>query len=184
MTMEFWIGLVIFCLICILFERFLPQHINNVMPYVLLFVLWFISAFRYTIGWDYESYISLFSLVEYGDVYPELSFIIIAAFFRNIGFDYQSIFVFYSTLTFLFLWAGLKYYLNTSREILLALLLFLVSTDLYFNSFSIIRQFLAVSIMFYASQYIIKKGFWYIYVGLCLQHFGIIVPLFLYLFII
>lgn len=181
--MEFWIGLVFFSLLCMVIGKVLPRHINSIVPLILVSILCFITAFRYMIGWDYESYMTMFYSVELGDFYPEASFIVVSILLRNLGFDYQAIFVFYAVLTFVFLWKGIKVYSKENDVRILALILFLLSPFLYWNSFNGIRQMLAVCIFFWGAQYIISKEFWkYISVVLfaSLWHYSAAPLIFLY----
>lgn len=157
--MLFWFALTFVCVIFLLFVRVVPLRLRIICPILFCFILFFITGFRYMIGWDYESYLYLFNNVELNDIYPELSFRVISILFRFYGFDYQIIFVFYSMLTFLFLFFAIKKYVENSEEALLALILFVLIPTLYLGSLSTIRQSLAMAIFFWGSKYIITREF-------------------------
>lgn len=119
-------------------------------------LLTFIAAFRYQIGWDYDSYVAIFDNVDnYTNIEETLKFII--AYLKDYGFQYQSIFVVYALLTYPILYMALKY--NNKTSFMMSIILFWFIPGLYFNSLSIIRQFAALSICFFSARYIYKKQF-------------------------
>ena len=154
--MEFWIGLVIFCLGCIAVERLLPKSINRIVIYILFMVLCFIAGFRFEIGWDYESYMTMFYNTEIDDIYPEISFRLISVFFREWGFDFQIIFVIFSILTSFFLWVGLRYYLKDWMQMTIAIVIYSLMLEGYWMTLSQIRQFLAIAIFVFAVDLFLK----------------------------
>lgn len=155
--MEFWIGLVVVSCICIALIDLVPISMRKTIPYIYLFLLWFIMGFRYMIGWDYQSYMNLFYYVNWGDLYPEITFIALAVILRDFGFNYQALFVLYSMLLFFFLYIAIKNYTKSSRIFLFALILFFLTPILFWNSLSVIRQSVSVMIFFWASKYIISR---------------------------
>lgn len=182
--MEFWIGLILFSLLLIAIEIFLPNKFNKIVFYIFLFSLWFISAFRYMIGWDYESYIFLFENVNLNSIFPEITLNVISVFLRENGFDFQCLFIIYSTVTFYFVFLGLKKYANKNYFLMiLSMYIFFASPLLYWNSFSIIRQCVAVSIFFWSSQFIISREFKKYFIAILfasLWHYSAIILIFAY----
>lgn len=184
--MDFWIILILFSLLLITIGIFLPNKFNKIVFYIFLFSLWFISAFRYMIGWDYESYIFLFENVNLNSIFPEITLNLISVFLREHNFTFQTLFVIYSTVTFYFLWIGLKKFTNRDYFFMtLSIYFFCTLPLLYWNSFSYIRQCVAVSIFFWSSQFIISREFKKYFIAILLAtlwHYSAIILILAYWF--
>lgn len=156
--MEFWIGLVIFLISCVVLQYFIQEKYQHIIPKVMMVVLTFLSAFRYGLATDYFAYKILFETVTWSSGI-EPSFKIFSVFFRSVGFDFQIIFVVYSILTSIFLWYGFKYYLKDFQEISIAICLYGIMAEGYWQSFNLMRQYLAIAIFIFASRYILERNF-------------------------
>ena len=90
--MFFWVifDFVIFvlCISCLVAEN---RTVKRIFVCALYAILFFISAFRYNIGGDYSSYVDMFYNVSIYDenIYPEISYRILAEFFRGINIGAQ-----------------------------------------------------------------------------------------------
>lgn len=176
--MEFWIFLDVIISVMSSCTLLLNENTNKLVLYIILSIILFISFFRYNIGGDYSSYVTMYELVDPFDElpYPEPSFKYIAYFLRLLGFDYQMLFIVYSCIFFFFFIKGLKKYTNSNSEICIAILFFMV--DMKFGGFfwtsSAIRMFAAVAICFWGYQYVIQRKFFkYILVTIVAANFHI-----------
>lgn len=122
-------------------------------------VLGLISGFRYNVGTDFSSYQMLIYQVSQGrDSHAEVGFEIITRLLLFFGFSDQGVFLFFSILTILFFYLGIRYYYSkTSFFKPVFYIMFIIF--IYFSSFNVIRQILAASILFYATKYIFNKSF-------------------------
>ncbi|SDF71854.1 EpsG family protein [Sporolituus thermophilus] len=153
--MIFWIFLCIFVILLYLLEDNLPYPIKKLFSILILFIVLVVSGFRYRIGWDYDHYMYLFEKLDTIDISSEISLTIIINLLKSLSLDFQALFLFYSLFTLLFLWQGIKYY---SQFPVMSLLFYVLIPELYWTSFSEIRQFLAISIFFYGSRFIIERN--------------------------
>lgn len=141
---------------------FVTSHVTktNIFTLLGLFLILMVGATRFEIGYDYFNYVSFYS--EYIPDYIEPIFRISILLMNYLGFNYEFYFFIYSAVTILVLfYAIVKYthYRNT------ALLLFVLIPGLYLNSFSIIRQSIALSFFFLAVYYLVSEPrlfkFWF-----------------------
>lgn len=151
---------------------------------LVFFILFITSAIRFDVGYDYMLYYDILNS-DYDQFINETERmeplnILLFKISRIIGFN-QFYFIITSAIIFFSLY---KVVTKFSKNISLSILLFMSLPIFYFNSFSIIRQFVAVSIVFYASTFIFDKKFlqYYMFVLIAfLFHksalIGIILPL-------
>ncbi len=140
-----------------------------ILPPVLL------AGLRYGIGIDYESYV-----INYNYIANNISFNIIFNFYQEplsmviyilaklIFNDSVGFFLLSSFITILFVFLGIKKYKD---KINLTVALFIYFMFYYGVSYNAVRQCIAVSIIFFAYQYVIDKKFikyaiWIIIAGL------------------
>lgn len=157
--MTFWIILCLLLFTLCVIERNISVKYKNIVGFVIFFITWFITAFRSEIGWDYDSYKNTFSTVDIFHYEPGFSAIIIGL--REIGCSYQMLFVVVSLISYFLIWKGSDYWIkkyNCLTKGWFAYLYFLFPS-LGYASFSIIRQMLAVSIIFWASKFILNRCF-------------------------
>lgn len=170
---------IIFYIFSFLFSVFLYklyEKSNKKIFEVLSFIIpMVIGGFRNFVGTDYPLYITLYnnnSTVDFG-------FIVISRIAKYFN-SYQLMFFIYNFLTLLFIFLGLKNVDKKFRTFSYFGYLFLF----YTSSFNIIRQMLAVSIIFYSFKYIINKNFFkffiWVIVATCFHNTAILVlPLYI-----
>ena len=109
-----------------------------------------ISGIRYNVGTDYVNYINYYKW----NSYISLSFSIISKI-AHLFYSYQVIFIIYSFLFLFFIFKGLKNIKKEARTFAYFCFLFLFFT----TSFNIVRQMLAISIVFYSYKYMLNNDF-------------------------
>lgn len=167
--MFFWYTFIIFILaINLLCDIIKNKTICNIFLFIMFFFMLFIQAFRENVGYDFEQYRNLYyiapsieSWIENSSNLLSSSWIveptitIFSELFRFMGFNYHALFILYSVLTMIFIIKGLYFYGNKNVIfVLIGLSIFALNRDLYFLTFSIIRQAVAGAICFWASKYI------------------------------
>lgn len=119
-------------------------------------VLFIPSAIRYDVGTDYMTYYEWFRGIAIGvDTYFEPGFLYLINLVNAAGLTPQWVFVASS-----FLILGAVFAATRRMSVIPWLSIFLFSaTALYFVSFNIMRQFIAVAILLYAFRYILDRKF-------------------------
>lgn len=133
---------IIFILIIFFFKEIEKNRINKNL--LLSFsIIFFVSAFRYDVGWDYNMY-----YWYYKDYIPlnniDLLFKEIIYLARKINYP-QMVYMMYSFITILNVWLVLK----NKKYNTLGLFTFVCIPFFYLASFSIIRQLAAVTLVYY-----------------------------------
>lgn len=158
--MSFWIlyGLLTSFLVSI--SYMVKNKYQRIISYIMLVLMILVSGFRYRIGYDYDQYMNMYSWISYDPnmVWPEPSFQILCQILRTLGFEFQMLFLLYAMVSLIFFYKGLCYYLDDDyRQISVALGIFTLGTiglvGLWF-SFTMIRQFAAMAIIFWGIKYI------------------------------
>lgn len=158
--MSFWIlyGLLTSFLVSI--SYMVKRKYQRIISYIMLGLMILVSGFRYRIGYDYDQYMNMYSWISYDPnmVWPEPSFQILCQILRTLGFEFQMLFLLYAMVSLIFFYKGLCYYLDDDyRQISVALGIFTLGTiglvGLWF-SFTMIRQFAAMAIIFWGIKYI------------------------------
>lgn len=168
-TMFFWyIFIIAIFVINFLCDFIKNKAICNILLFIMFLSMLFIQAFRENVGYDFEQYRNLYYIAPSIEVWIENSsnllssswiveptITIFSEIFRSMGFNYHALFILYSILTMVFVIKGLRFYGNGNVIfILIGLSIFALNRDLYFLTFSIIRQAVAGAICFWASKYI------------------------------
>ncbi|MEM5532999.1 EpsG family protein [Pseudoalteromonas arctica] len=153
-------GLVLICFYFLMLVT-TTKKIDFPLSFILVFLLFLISGFRYEVGTDYDTYVSFIKLIKEGrDTYMEPGFELMVKMLTSSGFETQSVFLISSliTLTFFFL-----FILRYSENYTLSVVIFFLFPIFYLASFNGVRQFIAVSIFLYSLKFILdKKVFAYI----------------------
>lgn len=147
---------------------------------VVLGILIIIGAFRDRIGWDYPNYVYWYENKTRDDNL-EFGFLIIMKIFRYLNFDYTFLFFFFSFFTYLFAYLGIRMYTKKST---LPLVLYFFIPVLFLYSFTYIRQFLSVTIAFYAFSFLLEKKYvkYFLLMGLGISiHYSCLIPFAVYL---
>jgi hypothetical protein len=132
--------------------------IKGVNFYRLTFIIIFLfSALRFDVGYDFMYYQTILdkSIKHYNNMFDRLEYFnkIIINFSQDINF-LQLYFIATSFLIVFLIYKTLKLY---SKDFVISTLVFLSFPIFYFNSFSIIRQFVAISIVFYSFKFVKSK---------------------------
>lgn len=148
-------------------------------------VLTSVAAFRWRVGVDYDTYVSLYRTRYTTAPLRELKFwdepgiVVIAKVAERINGDYATMFALASLITVgLSVWT----FYRTSPKFGYAILLYIISTT-WQSSFNGVRQFLACSILFAGHQLILERKFFrYLLVVLfaSLFHISAVVAILLY----
>lgn len=151
-------------LLVVIFSLFFVSYrypnIEKTISLLLLTALILISGFRDRIGWDYNSYVNWY-LTGSRDSEFEFGFLAIMKIFRYLNLDYRCLFFFFSFFTYLFAYLAIRKY--TKKSTLPLVLCFLVPV-FFLYSFTYIRQYLSITIAFYAFSFLLdKKYFHYIF---------------------
>ena len=115
--------------------------------------LFFISAFRYQVGIDFNSYVNYyFDVIAGNDTYMGASFSWIARFGHFLGFNQQLLFIIYSFLFILFIYLSINEIFKkiTYSNEMLYLIIILFYSFLFYMSLNQIRSSLSSSIILYA----------------------------------
>ena len=111
---------------------------------VILFgVLWIPAVLRYNIGTDYPHYVLIYKFINDVDN-MEIGFECLCRFLKWLGADSFWLFFVISTLTYL------PFCFGTPRKVMIGCT-FMFICAFYFQSYSLVRQALAVSLLLYAS---------------------------------
>ena len=125
---------------------------GNSFMYLALGTIIFFAGFRFEIGYDYPKYLAGY-LYDDELKHWEPFFNFFVRVIRKIDFaiGIQAMFFFFSALTIIIMYKALR---AITLHYRLGLLFFLLIPSLYLNSFSIIRQGIALAILLYGFQYI------------------------------
>lgn len=126
--------------------------------FIALLPLTIVSAIRYNVGWDYQNYVDAYSgYIDYGKLYfDEIGFKGIVRFLASMTDDPAALFATFSCLTSLFFALCFKHY-GSEKHVVQYILLFFM-TRFFFCSLNIIRQALAMVIIFYAFHFILNDN--------------------------
>ena len=128
---------------------------GNSFMYLALGLIIFFAGFRFEIGYDYPKYLAGYlydSELKHWE--PFFNFFVRLSRDINFGLDIQFMFLFFSAFTVLVMYKAIK---SFSPHYRLGLLLYVLIPALYLNTFSVLRQGVALAILFYGLQYIVKE---------------------------
>lgn len=156
--MTFYI-LFYFIFVCIIIISQILKTNNFIFEKTIMLLLLLISAFRFDVGYDYATYFRTIlyfkNNLSYMKIYEDFElFNQILISISNSLYLPQFYFIVSSLLIILPIYIVLQ---RKSSNVALSLLLFYTFPLFYFNSMSIIRQFIAISILFYSFNEICKK---------------------------
>lgn len=161
---------------------YLYPNKNKLFQWVVFIIIIGVAGFRDHIGVDFDSYVEWY-IHKTRDDKLEFGFVAIMNIFRFFNLSYHFIFFFFSFLTCLFLFLGIKKYTANQN---FAFLVFLILPEMYLNSFCLIRQSFSVAICFYAFYYLMNKKY-LIYLLLMIVgvsiHYSAVLPFLLFLIV-
>lgn len=122
-------------------------------------ILWFVFAFRDKVSVDDSGYISAFEKINLGWSFDvEWSYQLLSKFAYSVGLNYKFVFFVYATLSFAFLIKALDLLFENNKEKSFYLSCFYGMV--FVTALSVMRQFLAACICFYAiASYLKKESF-------------------------
>lgn len=161
---EKWIAIIAVLSSLVIIEDLVKDSQKKYFGIAVFAITWFLTAFRYEIGWDYDSYKNMFFSVDFNIDDPEIEpgFAIIVVLLRNVGFDYQMLFVVFATITYAFFWKGLSFYRSRiDKNIHYGIAAYLLFLGPIFNFYTIsaVRQMTAVAIFFWSTKFIVETKF-------------------------
>lgn len=115
----------------------------------------FFVGFRFETGYDWVMYRNFFEYDTFHDGI-EFGYVFFIKILRCFFDDYQSLFFFTALITYIFFYLGIKKY---TKHTGIAIVLFMLIPSLFLNSFSILRQELAIAITFYAFSFLVDRKF-------------------------
>ena len=146
-------------LISILVFFSLPQNNKYRIPIdkqIIVIILWLFSGFRYFVGKDFGTYKIIFENPNHvGNLSLEPVWINIANFFRNNHLSSQAWFLFTSFIIIYLICFGIR---KLSINFYLSVVLFVVGW-FYFESMNVVRQYVAISILFAAFYLFLEKKY-------------------------
>lgn len=157
----------IFVFICLIISRYeITVNKNKTNSYILNILaflsLWALPALRnYSVGSDSEMYANIFSRISSYTIEnspAEIGYLIlnkVTNLFNSSGSN-QIIFI---TTSFISLYLISRVIFKYSRAYELSFFLF-ITMYFYYDSFNLVRQFIAIGITFYAIKYIFSKEFY------------------------
>lgn len=148
-------------LIIILISLFLSTKIkkeryNKYLQVFIFIFLFSISAFRYYVGTDFGGYRGVYKAVivgKYKNYGFERGYDLLMYITKIFSENYQAIFVITSLIIVGLIFLSIK---RNSSNFYLSIFLF-VSMYFYFNSFNVVRQFIAISLICYSLKYVEEK---------------------------
>ena len=164
--MIFWITFYFISIVAVFLAFYVKEDQLKYITSLYVFLIFFVSAFRYMIGSDYDAYTEIYAtsitsvdeLFEFGH---EPLFDILILTLNELGFSAQMLFVVMSGITIYFIYYGVRAHLSSERSILLVLVLYTTffTAGGYWSCFNLIRQAAAMSILVYAARYIVNNSF-------------------------
>jgi hypothetical protein len=130
-----------------------------ILSFILLLDFSLFCGLRYNVGIDYMNYYHSITKNTYKNIQLtgsqfEAGYIFICDFISVLRLPPHSLFIIFAFLTNLFLFLGIR---NYSSNVTLSFFVYF-SNGIFFNTFNVMRQFLAVMIGFYAVKFIIEKN--------------------------
>ncbi len=130
--------------------------LGNSFIYLALGVIIFFAGFRFEIGYDYPKYLAGYLYDdELKHWEPLFNFFVRVIRVMDFGIGIQAMFLFFSTITVAIAYAALR---SLSSHYRLGILFYLLIPALFLNSFSVIRQGIALVVLLYGLQFIVKEN--------------------------
>lgn len=151
--MAFYIGLFIISVLLVMISK---KDNTAKIGYL---ILWFVYAFRDKVSVDDSGYISAFEKINLGWKFDvEWSYQALSKFASSIGLNYKFVFFVYATVSFVFLIKAVDLLFETNAKKGFYLACFYGT--IFVTAMSVMRQFLAACICFYAIvSYLKRKSF-------------------------
>lgn len=139
--------------------RLQSKNVSMVAFVLALSSVIFIAGFRVNVGTDYMNYVYMFEMSEHQVLTS--SMVNVGFYLTNKILNYlignpQSIFVFSAIVTYLFLFLAIR---RETRLYEMGVFLFFALYEFY-TSMNIMRQWIAIAIVWYGMRYIEEKKYW------------------------
>lgn len=125
---------------------------DNYLFWFIALILGIISACRYNVGMDYQTYVTIY--MDSSITVKEIGFNLINNFSHICGFTAQFTIACYSFATIYF---AFRFIQDHSKRPFLSVLIFYAFSPFFLQSLNVVRQMLAVFIMAYSLKFIINK---------------------------
>lgn len=141
------------------------QKSKNKILKVILYIcsilpLFLVSAFRYDLGTDYtKTYVSIFNVIKCGNVTKdlEISFELLVKVCLLFTNNSNILFIVTAFITIVLIMLTI---LTRSKNKILSVIIFVLG-GFYFESLNLVRQYIAIAIIFLSSQLLLKKNWKY-----------------------
>lgn len=140
------------------------QPLNRNIGYSIFMILSMLfpivaAGIRYNVGVDFGSYVVIYNIIENSSFWQNIKTGEVGFVFLNMASEHifnspQGVSLFSSIITIGFLYAAIR---DHESKISFSLALFLYFTKLYPFSLNVMRQSIAISIIFYAYKYIVNR---------------------------
>jgi len=129
-------------------------YYKGIFIFMSFYILLLLASIRYNIGTDYSNYSAIFNEIKYGiEVHTEIGYYYLNKGVIFLNLPFETVIFISSLLILIFI------YKSVSRKYLMLFIFLYISSNSYFQSLSLIRQALAISIALYAVSNIYKSGF-------------------------
>lgn len=172
--MIFYLSLLL-ALLALFYISYTKPRTEIFVSLTILVIFILIGGFRDGIGWDYNSYIKWY-LKGTRDDGLEFGFLGIMKVFRYLNLDYTFLFFFFSFFTYLFAYLAIRKYTKKSS---LPLVLYFMIPVLFLYSFTYIRQYLSVTISFYAFTFLLDRKYFLYFLWMAVAisfHYSCLIP--------
>lgn len=145
-------------LICIFLQIFCKKN-RKIFFNLTIIMLFLVSAFRYNVGTDYEHYGNIFQWVLNGyDVYVESGFKILNIFVQRVlNMDVIAVYFISSLIIIISFAKSIKE--NVSSQYWFIGIFIFIGSGIYFASFNLIRQYIAIAIIVAGMPLLIKRRY-------------------------
>lgn len=129
---------------------------NKILIALAFLILWLLCGLRYGIGTDYFSYKNIYETIvktKSNSVNMEIGFYLLCRFIGFFNADYKVFFLITSFLSIIFVYLRI---ILDSHSSDLSIIVYLSSFS-YFTTFNIVRQSIAMGIIFFGTRYLEKK---------------------------
>lgn len=158
--MGFWFIFTLIAVLIWIVSLFIKNRVHlRIVSYLYVLYIWFIAAFRFQIGTDYDVYMQFYNSNYLNNPYlmlMEPTFGFLVTYLNEIGFSSQMLFLIYETIIIAFFYAGVRFFVNNERQIMLILLIYTFFPRGYWNSMNQIRQSVAICMILFSVRYIIE----------------------------
>lgn len=158
--MTFYLIFILLVLLLLVVSKLVKnQKIKKITLFLSCFLLIAVSALRYNVGTDYNTYYKWY-LETLGQYYKkEIMYIPFQAFMTFLGFFWKDPIMFFSVTSIIINVFMFKFIVDNQEDYLIAVLAY-ICLFFYFSTFNLVRQWIAVALCLYSIKYIKNNNFW------------------------